>query len=148
MAVDRSLPGLIALPFLAALLAAPMSGCGDPEVSLDTGFRVMGTLPENGEEDVVVSIQPELRLNSQASAGSCNANTLLLAAINGDGSIAFEPDYDVEIQDDSRKVVLIPEATLPRGWNYAMTLTTDGGQRCEDESGHELQPFGLEFYVP
>ena len=109
---------------------------------------MQGVYPDPGALDVVVSAQPELRVNAEADTTTCTNESLLLAAIGEDGTILFRPEYTIEVSSGSNKIIFSHDTALPSGWEYALVVETDGELVCTDTEGRPLDPFGSQFYVP
>ena len=126
-----------------------LSGC---EAVAPVGFQVVGSGPEDGEDDVVEAMVPELRLNAKADMASCSSDYLVLVPVDEEGLVAFPLDYqlsftDQGMEDEGMKVLFQTDLPLVRGYHYALFVRSseDG---CLDAAGRVLGPFGVEFYVP
>ena len=112
---------------------------------VDDLFEVRGSLPVDGDQDVVESLSPELRFNATAVPESCEA--LDLVALTEDGVVSFEPERRLVWQDGAKKVRFELQDPLLRDRWYALSVDT-GVLGCVDTQGRPLQPFYAEFYVP
>jgi len=112
----------------------------------EVGFEVVGSLPIDGDEDVVESVQPELRFNASADPLTCDAS-LVLVALGPEDVVAWEPEFRLVYLDDANKVRFELERPLLRERWYALSVQT-GGLACLDEHGRSLQSFTAEFMVP
>ncbi len=130
--------------FALLLLTACDSG---PPPDLDPGFSVVGSAPEDGTEDAVESQQPELRFNAVTDPARCDADTLRLDALHDDDTVAFRVDAVIESVDGGVKLRLVPDAPMPTGWRYALTVR-DGDDGCASIDGDVVRPFRAVFTVP
>ncbi len=112
----------------------------------DVGFEVVGSLPVDGDQDVVESVLPELRFNAGADPSTCDA-AFVLVALSSEGLVAWEPEFRLVYLDDANKVRFDLDQPLLRERWYALSVQT-GALSCLDEHGRELQPFTAEFMVP
>ena len=152
MGVGRSLlrVRLLSLPvLLPALLAGLMAGCAnkDQDTAVD-GFVVVGSSPDPGAEDATAATQPELRVNAEADAAACTANSLSFNAISDDGAVLFEVDYIISIEEGGSKIRFLHDGGLSEGYRYAVYVNAQAETVCVDTDGRELVPYGLEFFVP
>ena len=126
-----------------------LTGC---EADIAAGFQVVGSVPADGEDEVVEAQVPELRLNAKANIASCSSDYLLLVPVDESGQVAFSLDYqltftDQGMDDEGMKVLFQTEFPLVRGYHYALFVrSSDEG--CLDADGRVLEPYGVEFYVP
>lgn len=121
--------------------------CEPEVVEEDTGFRVVGSAPADGDVDALESVTPELRLNAQADPETCTLATVSLVALGSDGSVAWTPEQTVDLPDAGRKISFDPSTALPRGWRYAYALRS-GSDGCTDLNGRFLRPWSGEFLIP
>lgn len=144
MAAHRSLYRLI--PALFAL-AAP-AGCDEgTEDTGDTGFFVAGSKPPDEDQNVVESIEPELRLSGTASESTCTPDTVLLRVVSEDNTITEAIDYDLSFEDGGNKIVIQPQDSLLAGYWYLYTVRSGAGG-CTNTDGVAIQPFSSLFFVP
>jgi len=116
------------------------------------GFQVVGSVPEDGDDEVVEALVPELRLNAKANMAACSSDYLVLVPVDDEGLVAFSLDYqltftDQGMEDDGMKVLFQTDRPLVRGYRYALFVRSSE-EGCLDADGRVLEPFGVEFYVP
>jgi len=149
MGPGGSLPRLIAaLTLSGALPGLTLMGGGCGKDGEDTGFRVVGSYPADGADDVVVSVLPEFRLSGAPDEDACVAGGLGFAAIGEDGAIAYEVSFSAEIPDSGEALRFAHDAPLTANTTYALYVEAAGDNVCVDTGGHPLRPFGIEFTVP
>ena len=112
----------------------------------DTGFRVVSTVPVDGELEAVEAQTPELRVNADADQTTCTADTMRLDGLTESGVLAFAVDFELRFVDGGSKILFDHADVLPDGYTYALTVPVDSA--CTDTEGRLLQPFGAEFFVP
>lgn len=125
-------------------------GCNDNETAeiKDTGFTVATVIPVDGDEEVVESINPELRVNHFADPSTCNEKTIdLVRVVEGEESVTWEWTGEILFPDNGLKIKLQPEGVLPNGYWYMLTVRS-GSWGCTDTHGEVIKPFASRFYVP
>jgi hypothetical protein len=136
-----------ALPIIG--LSALCAGCGgeDDPPTEDTGFFVAAVVPLDGDQVVVESANPELRVSANADPESCTADTIRLVAVGEGNAVVREPAYTVSFPDNGRKIRIEPEETMARGYWY-MIAVRSGDWGCTDTDGRMIAPFTSSFFVP
>lgn len=142
MAAGRAFHGALILALLAG-------GCGEPEApsAEDTGFRVAAVVPVDGDEDVVESVAPELRLNAFADPVSCNADTVRLDRVGPGDVVVQEIAGALTFPDNGQKIQIKPEGGLPVG-SWYMVSVRSGSEGCASSEGRVIRPFSSRFFVP
>jgi len=135
------------IPFL--LVPPLLLGCGakDEDTAIDA-FVVVGTTPDPGVEDATAATQPELRVNAEADAAACTVDSLSFSAISDDGTVLFDVEYAITIEESGSKIRFNHDGGLSEGFRYAVYVNTRAETACADVDGRPLVPYGLEFFVP
>lgn len=123
--------------------------CAAPE-EVDTGpppFRVVGSAPADGADDVVEAVTPELRLSAAVDVESCGADGARLDAVDDAGAVYFPVPVTYATAEAGEKLQLVHAGPLPRGFTYALTVRTGEGG-CHSEAGVPIDPFRATFFVP
>ena len=132
-------------------LCAPMglAACGEPDEApaRDTGFHVAAVVPLDGDQEVVESANPELRVSAYADPTSCTPETVRLVGVDGGNSVVRELDYVVSFPDNGRKIRLEPTGIFANGYWYMLTVRS-GDWGCTDTNGRMIDPFASRFFVP
>ena len=139
----------VGCPLLGLIVVSILSGCAKDDVdSAESTFAVQGAYPDPGATDVVVSAQPELRLNADADPETCTTESLVFAAVREDGTVLFRPDHTIEVLTGTNKIIFSHDTALPADNTYVLVVETAGDWVCTDTDGRLLEPFGMEFTVP
>ncbi len=133
---------------LTALLVVMWScGSDDGEDTGRTGFFVSGVTPEQGSVNASVLETPEFQLSSQADPALCNEGHFVFSGMDESGEFAFDVDFSLSFQEESRVVLLNHSEPLLNGFWYA-AMVLDSEEPCRDVAGRPIAPFGVEFFVP
>lgn len=134
---------------MGGLILAAVLACAEeaPVAPPETGFRVIGVVPDDGAADVIPDAIPELRFSEPTVETTCNADTVRLDGLAEDGSVAFPVDAALIVVDRGSKLQLDPDEALLPGWSYALTVQ-GGADGCTNAAGDPIEPFGARFWVP
>ena len=72
---------------------------------------------------------------------------LFFSGMDESGEFAFDVDFSLSFQEESRVVVLNHAQPLLNGFWYA-AMVLDSSEPCRDVAGRPIAPFGVEFFVP
>lgn len=134
------------------MIALALLGCAIDPV-LDTGllFHVVGSAPEDGEDDVTEAVIPTVRFSEAVSEEACGSGAVRLDAVDDDGVVLFAVDTTVTFTAADEKVQLEHDIPLHRGYDYALTVrgaTSATDEGCTSLSGEVVAPFLARFRVP
>ena len=139
MAVGSAIPGI-----LSALLLVGCQSVADVE---DTGFRVVSVMPTDGDNYVLESSSPELRVSGNASEQTCTTESVRLVLVTDGNTVATSPTYSISFPDNGAKIKLEMEDGLLPGYWYMFTVRS-GSWGCTSTAGNVIKPFASVFFVP
>ena len=129
------------------LLACAIS----PAIDTGLGFHVVGSSPQDGEEDVIEAVVPEVRFSEAASEDNCGSGQVQLNAVDANGAVLFAVETTSTFSSVDEKIQLEHDIPLQHGYDYALTVrgaTSDTNLGCTSLAGEVLAPFFARFRVP
>lgn len=119
----------------------------------DTGilFHVVGSTPEDGEDDVIEAVIPEVRFSEAVSEEACGEGAIRLDAVDDAGAVLFTVETTPTFSSVDEKVQLEHDIPLRHGYDYALTVrgaTSQTDQGCTSLAGEVVTPFFARFRVP
>jgi len=133
---------------LPALTLVALAGCaGAADTAVDPGFLVAAVVPEDGDDDVVRSVNPALRVNASADPATCTTDTVRLVRVTAGDAVASEVECTLSFPDDGLKIKLDPVGGLTSGYGYMLTVRS-GTSGCTDTDRRVVRPFASRFFVP
>jgi hypothetical protein len=121
----------------------------------DTGdapaFTVVGSSPEDGADDVIEAVIPEVRFSAAANEETCNTDTVRLDAIDAEGQVLAPMETTLTFSSGGEKIQIAHAMGLHHGFTYGITVSsgataTDEG--CTSIEGDAVTPFFSRFTVP
>ncbi len=123
----------------------------DPVLDTGLGFHVVGSSPEDGEQDVIEAAIPEVRFSEAASEENCGSGQVRLDAIDENDAVLFTVETTSTFSSVDEKIQLEHDIPLHHGYDYALTVrgaTSETDLGCTSLSGEVVAPFFARFRVP
>ncbi len=115
----------------------------EPEIDSGSNFTVVGSSPEDGDEEVSEAALPELRLSEPGDVTTC-AGAARLDAVDAEGQVLFPVVTTTVFSSSDEKLQLEHDIPLHRGYDFALTLNGE----CTSLDGEVVAPFFARFRVP
>lgn len=123
----------------------------DPVLDTGLAFHIVGSSPEDGEENVIEAVLPEVRFSEPVSQEACGSGAVRLDAVDENGAVLFAVETTATFSSVDEKIQLEHDIPLHHGYDYALTVrgaTSETDQGCTSLSGEVVAPFFARFRVP